>query len=805
MDNTEVLRRALEAVQTFLDHRFRTRIGNNRAFGILLPEQSEWGLAIAFEQASGLEGLAFYRGAAAKGWVTHIYATQDLGDDVEQGADVLGFSLVPAEDMNPVLLATLRRAGAALPGIKDLPVFMAKRPFCRPRRPDDAELVVLTLVLRGLVEADRRGELEPTVSPSGQGLFALEVTGDPAAPEVRARRQVWPDEEPVPPPVAPLALPDLSGLPRLETTWLVGMPTLDVGVEDDERTVRFVAVLDATEAEPKLLDYDVGYADELGDAAEVFLRVFRGGAMGGRAGVPKRVAFSSRMLYEACAPGLREQGIDCEYRGTIPDVLAVRDALGEVIASRLDEAEDAVPPEFVAASGDLDGWKAADRRLTRRIARFTENDARFDGRRGVTRYFGEDDLEGFLADFADIGVLPAYAAWAYVNYRPTRRSKSRADEALARGLPEAEARLLRARIEAPPSLYQIEARDAEAGTLDMNDILLGGRVIVHDRRLAESCEDVAALPGRAFPAGGFHFFEQIGPPLTAPMVAEAVSVLQEWGLTFTREGLRQGAHLFGRLWDWADGFWQGGLPEFQNSDGEPLVFHDASFQVEDEAAVRRHLAGRDDMEYDEANDSYVWLASAGSDDAAVILGNVSFIANKAVLQVNSEGRFQRARAWLETVPGVTFVNVMTRTPEDVLPPDDRFASEGEIEPSPDLLLAAREMLARRYMEWLDRPLPALGGRTPREVARTPEGRDRIARLIRAIPAAEGTVPVQVPRDAMFRELGLPVSRLESGRPDAAFPLLEGVGPITGDQKVGRNEPCPCRSGKKYKKCCGRKG
>ncbi len=24
-------------------------------------------------------------------------------------------------------------------------------------------------------------------------------------------------------------------------------------------------------------------------------------------------------------------------------------------------------------------------------------------------------------------------------------------------------------------------------------------------------------------------------------------------------------------------------------------------------------------------------------------------------------------------------------------------------------------------------------------------------------------------------------------------------------KVGRNEPCPCGSGKKYKKCCGRVG
>jgi uncharacterized protein YecA (UPF0149 family) len=25
------------------------------------------------------------------------------------------------------------------------------------------------------------------------------------------------------------------------------------------------------------------------------------------------------------------------------------------------------------------------------------------------------------------------------------------------------------------------------------------------------------------------------------------------------------------------------------------------------------------------------------------------------------------------------------------------------------------------------------------------------------------------------------------------------------QKIGRNDPCPCGSGKKYKKCCGMNG
>jgi SWIM/SEC-C metal-binding protein len=34
-------------------------------------------------------------------------------------------------------------------------------------------------------------------------------------------------------------------------------------------------------------------------------------------------------------------------------------------------------------------------------------------------------------------------------------------------------------------------------------------------------------------------------------------------------------------------------------------------------------------------------------------------------------------------------------------------------------------------------------------------------------------------------------------------LLNPIKPTTAEKKVGRNEPCPCGSGKKYKKCCGK--
>jgi uncharacterized protein YchJ len=59
-----------------------------------------------------------------------------------------------------------------------------------------------------------------------------------------------------------------------------------------------------------------------------------------------------------------------------------------------------------------------------------------------------------------------------------------------------------------------------------------------------------------------------------------------------------------------------------------------------------------------------------------------------------------------------------------------------------------------------------------------------------------------------RKLG-DLSRRARGKDDleAEEELLEKtekVEPIQADQQPGRNDPCPCGSGRKYKKCCGAK-
>lgn len=48
-------------------------------------------------------------------------------------------------------------------------------------------------------------------------------------------------------------------------------------------------------------------------------------------------------------------------------------------------------------------------------------------------------------------------------------------------------------------------------------------------------------------------------------------------------------------------------------------------------------------------------------------------------------------------------------------------------------------------------------------------------------------------------------RIKAGLPgEDEEPLPPPVETIRSDkQEIGRNDPCPCGSGKKYKKCCGK--
>ena len=50
-------------------------------------------------------------------------------------------------------------------------------------------------------------------------------------------------------------------------------------------------------------------------------------------------------------------------------------------------------------------------------------------------------------------------------------------------------------------------------------------------------------------------------------------------------------------------------------------------------------------------------------------------------------------------------------------------------------------------------------------------------------------------------VSIPVTSI--GREHELGEIETGVPYVREEPKIGRNDPCPCGSGKKYKKCCGK--
>ena len=439
-----------------------------------------------------------------------------------------------------------------------------------------------------------------------------------------------------------------------------------------------------------------------------------------------------------------------------------------------------VDTNILPAPDDLAGWKAAEHVLSKRIS------DRIRSSHLVTsallrQYFGCKNDEYLLEEYADLSVMHAFIEWLVHDYRPilrsenknkrdknrrrkaARRGKTLAEKLLAAGLPAAEAVLLEACAQAHPSILRIT--NVEPGvSLAVEDVLLGGERLIHDKLLSGCVQAGLCLTGRVFPAGRFYFFSPMGPPLPNLLAMEAAEYLESLGVKFTPEGLLREANKFGWLWDWYDErSAEGYMPLLRNTDGEDLIWQTASFSVADEQVVRKALAGRKDIDFDDEDDEYLWFRYQGKEAMipgdTLHLGRMRFLLGELILDVNSAERLKVARQWLEKIPGVNYLGVKTRDlteqPRDI-PMDDRMGPRESVEMTPELASYLQESFRQHYMKWLDTPLPMLAGKTPRQTCKTKAGRQKVAMLIRTIPRPVGNAgaEIDIPREEMLRSLGL---------------------------------------------------
>jgi hypothetical protein len=123
------------------------------------------------------------------------------------------------------------------------------------------------------------------------------------------------------------------------------------------------------------------------------------------------------------------------------------------------------------------------------------------------------------------------------------------------------------------------------------------------------------------------------------------------------------------------------------------------------------------------------------------LGQIRIEGPKLVVDVNSEPRAQAIRAEIESrlADAVVFRAAATESIEEMLAerrsrPETRAEARARTETErlnalPEVEAYLRELGARHWEGWLDEPLPALRGETPRQAAATPAGRERLEALL----------------------------------------------------------------------------
>ncbi len=199
------------------------------------------------------------------------------------------------------------------------------------------------------------------------------------------------------------------------------------------------------------------------------------------------------------------------------------------------------------------------------------------------------------------------------------------------------------------------------------------------------------------------------------------------------------------------------LPTIVNRDGEAMVLTETRFPVDEaqrEAAFAR-LDAAPQWER-EPDGPFVWAwfpeegeVQASSRDAARNLCGMLEWKSKALLLVsNSRERAERGtQALSELLQGLVGTPLTTlRTPEQVMADaGDRRPEAASPLPALDPQVEAdlvRETLDRHYRQCLREPIPALGGRTPRQCMRSQSGRLKIVAWLKDLENHEGRKAAQ---------------------------------------------------------------
>jgi hypothetical protein len=296
-------------------------------------------------------------------------------------------------------------------------------------------------------------------------------------------------------------------------------------------------------------------------------------------------------------------------------------------------------------------------------------------------------------------------------------------------------------------------------SVSVRDLLSGEARCVHEISGSKMLKARDTLLGRVIDCAGACVFAGIHPRVLPPMEADEVARAARRKLktkgAIAVEQLRDealGRHVIKR-WERAVADMDSRAatpPELHNTDGDPLLMttDHFAFAVGRRAEVEAGLAALDGVAppHEEVEAPGFTFLRAGNamhkSWESTVVGRALVGEGKLRLETNSLRRADDLRQRVEAQLG-ELVRHRAREHSDVMSTKARPASGAPrpsgLPPEEEARLL-REYKQQHYADWLDHAIPALGGKTPRQAARTKTGRAKVDLLLREIENHEARLP-----------------------------------------------------------------
>jgi hypothetical protein len=177
--------------------------------------------------------------------------------------------------------------------------------------------------------------------------------------------------------------------------------------------------------------------------------------------------------------------------------------------------------------------------------------------------------------------------------------------------------------------------------------------------------------------------------------------------------------------------------------GDPMLLITDHYRVKNWDDLAAALKTQSDIEGDRASGWARHFDCADGQTRQSVSINLGKSEDRIEVFYKTQNYADQGRPWFEALAGksVEFAGRVLSDPRGAMknPPTGKPGSSATTVPNlpPEVLAEAVEKALRRsYANWSDEPIPALGGKTPRQALATASGRERVRGLLRSYEAGE---------------------------------------------------------------------